>query len=153
MGLVGYLTFINTTYLDNTFICSIHAGWKGCLNNIIKNTVRKINQMNINNHKLIAIVGPCLEKKNFEIDKDIKDIKNIITNGSTPEAKTTPIRVLKAQDNMTREQKKVLQLRTEKQYSFAAISKELNLSIQEVHQQFMAAYKLLQLKHDQQQSA
>ena len=59
---------------DNTFICSIHAGWKGCLNNIIKNTVRKINQMNINSHKLIAIVGPCLEKKNFEIDKDIKDI-------------------------------------------------------------------------------
>ncbi|MEC8883410.1 MAG: sigma-70 family RNA polymerase sigma factor, partial [Bacteroidota bacterium] len=83
----------------------------------------------------------------------IKDIKNIITNGSTPEAKTTPIRALKAQANMTHKQKKVMHLRTEKQYSFAAISKELNLSIQEVHQQFMAAYKLLQHKQNQQQSA
>ena len=98
-------------------------------------------------------MGTSTAKTCIEVKGAIQDIKNIITNGSTPEAETTPIRALEAQDNMTRKQKKVLQLRTEKQYSFAAISKELNLSIQEVHQQFMAAYKLLQLKRDQQQSA
>ena len=59
---------------DNTFICSLHAGWKGCLNNIIQNALKKINQLNIESHKLIAIVGPCLGKKNFEIDENIKDI-------------------------------------------------------------------------------
>ena len=105
-------------------------------------------------YKAIAqAMGTSTAKTSIEVKGAIKDIKNIITNGSTPEAKTTPIRALKAQANMTRKQKKVLQLRTEKQYSFAAISKELNLSIQEVHQQFIAAYKLLQHKHDQQQSA
>lgn len=60
---------------------------------------------------------------------------------------------VKIQGKMTQEQEKVLQLRTERQYSFAAIAKELNLSQKEVHQQFMAAYKLMQLKHEQQQSA
>ena len=54
---------------------------------------------------------------------------------------------------MTQEQERVLQLRTERQYSFAAIAMELNLSQKEVHQEFMAAYKLMQLKHEQQQSA
>ena len=105
-------------------------------------------------YKAIAqAMGTSTAKTSIEVKGAIKDIKNIITNGSTQEAEGKPIRALKAQDNMTRKQKKVLQLRTEKQYSFAAISKELNLSQKEVHQQFMAAYKLLQLKHDQQQSA
>ena len=54
---------------------------------------------------------------------------------------------------MTQHQEKVLQLRTEKQYSFATIANELNLSQKEVHQEFMAAYKLMQLKHEQQQWA
>ena len=52
----------------STFICSIHVGWKGCLNNIIKNTLDKIKTMDINNKDMIAIVGPCLAQKNFEVD-------------------------------------------------------------------------------------
>ena len=53
---------------------------------------------------------------------------------------------------MTAEQEKLLQLRNEKQYSFAAIAKELKLSQKEVHKEFMTAYRLLQEKHEQQQS-
>lgn len=67
--------------------------------------------------------------------------------------KPKPVVAVKIQRKMTPEQERVLQLRTEKQYSFASIAKELNLSQKEVHQEFMAAYKLIQQKHEQQQSA
>ncbi|MEH6659623.1 RNA polymerase sigma factor [Leeuwenhoekiella marinoflava] len=105
-------------------------------------------------YKAIAqAMGTSITKTNIEVKGAIEDIKNIITNGSTPETKLKPITALKAQGSMTREQEKVLQLRTEEHYSFAAIAKELNLSPKEVQQAFMAAYKLVKLKYEQQQSA
>ena len=47
-----------------------HAGWKGALNGIIKNTVEKFKDMNSNTEDIIAVVGPCLEKKNYEVKND-----------------------------------------------------------------------------------
>ncbi|SFG03518.1 RNA polymerase sigma factor, sigma-70 family [Salegentibacter agarivorans] len=105
-------------------------------------------------YKAIAeAMGTSITKTSIEVKCAIEDIKNIINKGRPLEAKPQPMIAVNIQGTMTREQEKVLQLRTEKQYSFAAIAKELNLSQKEVHQEFMAAYKLLQLKHEQQQSA
>jgi len=105
-------------------------------------------------YKAIAqAMGTSTAKTSIKVKSAIKDIKNIINKGNSLEAKPKTMLVLKIQDSMTREQEKVLQLRTEKQYSFAAIAKELNLSQKEVHKEFMTAYKLIQLKHEQQQSA
>jgi len=47
-----------------------HAGWKGVLNGVIKNTVKKFNELNSNNNDLIAAVGPCINKKNYEVKAD-----------------------------------------------------------------------------------
>jgi len=47
-----------------------HSGWKGALNGIIKNTVKKFNELNSNNNDLIAVVGPCIGKENYEVKKD-----------------------------------------------------------------------------------
>ena len=47
-----------------------HAGWKGALNGIIKNTVRKFNELNSKNEDLIAVIGPCISMKNYEVKKD-----------------------------------------------------------------------------------
>jgi len=47
-----------------------HSGWKGALNGIIKNTVKKFNKLNSNNNDLIAIVGPCISKKNYKVKGD-----------------------------------------------------------------------------------
>jgi len=47
-----------------------HVGWKGALNGIIKNTVRKFNDLNSNNNDLIAVVGPCIKKDNYEVKID-----------------------------------------------------------------------------------
>ena len=51
-------------------IACAHSGWKGALNGIIKNTVKKFNELNSNNNDLIAVVGPCIDKKNYEVKND-----------------------------------------------------------------------------------
>lgn len=105
-------------------------------------------------YKAIAqAMGTSTAKTSIEVKGAIQDIKNILGTGCTPDAKAKPIRALKTQGIMTPVQEKVLQLRMEKNYSFDAIATELNRSLKEVHQEFMTAYKWVQLKHDQQQSA
>ena len=47
-----------------------HAGWKGALNGVIRNTIKKFNELNSNNNDLIAVVGPCINKKNYEVKTD-----------------------------------------------------------------------------------
>jgi polyphenol oxidase len=47
-----------------------HAGLKGALNGIVENTIAKFNELNTNNANLIAVVGPCLGKKNYKVKID-----------------------------------------------------------------------------------
>ncbi len=58
--------------LDCSFICCLHIGWKGCLNNIFEIAVNIIAK--ITSQELIAIIGPCLSKENFEVDEKFKDV-------------------------------------------------------------------------------
>lgn len=51
----------------NKIIGCIHAGWKGAFKGIIKNTILKIRKLNTNNI-IYASVGPCIGKKNYEVD-------------------------------------------------------------------------------------
>ena len=53
----------------NKIIGCIHAGWKGALKGIIKNTILKMKKFNFRN-ELYASVGPCIGKKNYEVDND-----------------------------------------------------------------------------------
>ncbi len=68
----------------NKIIGCSHAGWKGALNGVIKNTVTAFNKLNSNNNDLIAVVGPCIGKKSYKIKTDLyekfidKDKKNKI---------------------------------------------------------------------------
>jgi len=61
-----------------------HAGWKGALNGVIKNTVKKFSDLNSKNNDLIAVIGPCIKKENYEVEVDLlkkfvkKDKKNHI---------------------------------------------------------------------------
>ena len=54
------------------FICCLHSGWKGTLNNISKNAIRLFDKYNIKSTDLIAIIGPCLGAKNYEVDKNFE---------------------------------------------------------------------------------
>ena len=57
---------------ENKFVCSLHAGWKGSLNNISQKALKLIDKYNIKRDSLIAIVGPCIGVKNYEVDKDFE---------------------------------------------------------------------------------
>jgi RNA polymerase sigma factor (sigma-70 family) len=96
------------------------------------------------------VMGTSITYTSNEVKRAIEDIKNIIHQGGMLETKPKPMVAVKIKGKLTEEQEKVLQLRNEKQYSFASIAKELNLSQKDVHQEFMAAYKLMQQKHEQQ---
>ena len=60
----------------------VHAGWKGALNGIIKNTIQKFNELDSNINDLFAVVGPCIGKKSYKVKIDFlkkfieKDKKN-----------------------------------------------------------------------------
>ena len=58
--------------LDCSIICCLHIGWKGCLNNIVEIAVNIFAK--ITSQELIAIVGPCLSKENFEVEEKFKDV-------------------------------------------------------------------------------
>jgi polyphenol oxidase len=47
-----------------------HAGWKGALNGIIDNVIKKFNDLNSDNNDLIAVIGPCIDKNNYEVKAD-----------------------------------------------------------------------------------
>ena len=51
----------------NEIVGCIHAGWKGALSGIIKNTVINIKKINSNN-KIFASIGPCIGEKSYEVD-------------------------------------------------------------------------------------
>ena len=48
-----------------------HAGWKGALNGIIQNTISKFKDLKCNSTDLIAVVGPCIKKENYEVKNDL----------------------------------------------------------------------------------
>ena len=55
----------------NKIIGCSHAGWKGALSGLIKNTVKKFNELNSKNNDLISVVGPCINKKNYKVKMDL----------------------------------------------------------------------------------
>jgi len=54
----------------NKIVGCSHAGWKGALTGIIKNTVKKFNELDSNTNDLIAVIGPCINKKNYKVKID-----------------------------------------------------------------------------------
>ena len=54
------------------FVCNLHSGWKGSLNNISHKAIKLFDKYQIKRKNLTAIVGPCLGVKNYEVDKNFQ---------------------------------------------------------------------------------
>ena len=53
-------------------ISAIHAGWKGVYKEIIKKVVKFLIKKGSNTKNLVAVIGPSILEKNFEVQKDFK---------------------------------------------------------------------------------
>ena len=66
---------------NKDIISAIHAGWKGAYKGIINNTINFFIKNGSNVKNLIAIIGPCISEKNYEVKKNFQDKfikKNVI---------------------------------------------------------------------------
>ena len=54
-------------------ISIIHAGWKGAYIGIVKKVIKFLINNGSNYRDLIAVIGPSILQKNYEIQKDFKD--------------------------------------------------------------------------------
>ena len=70
----------------------IHAGWRGAFLGIIENTIKKFSKINPNS-KIIACVGPCIGKKNYEVD--LKFYKKITSQSKNNKIYFSPGRINK----------------------------------------------------------
>ena len=58
---------------NKKIISAIHAGWKGAYKGIINNTLNFFIKNGSNPKNLIAVIGPCISEKNYEVKKDFKN--------------------------------------------------------------------------------
>ena len=55
---------------NKKIIGCIHAGWKGAINGIIENFLKRIIEMGGNLKELVVSIGPCIAKQSYEVKKD-----------------------------------------------------------------------------------
>ena len=55
---------------NKSVIAAIHAGWKGAYKKIIYKTIYKLRKKGSKINNLIAVIGPCIAKENYEVKKD-----------------------------------------------------------------------------------
>jgi len=51
-------------------IAAVHSGWKGAYKKIVYKTVSNLKKKGSNVNDLIAVIGPCISKNNYEVKKD-----------------------------------------------------------------------------------
>ena len=50
-----------------------HAGWRGVFDSIIENTVKKMAEHGATKNYIMAAIGPCIQKENYEVGPEFID--------------------------------------------------------------------------------
>jgi len=53
-------------------VAAIHAGWKGAYKGIVKNVINFMLKKGCKRNNIIAAIGPCIGKKNYNVKNDFK---------------------------------------------------------------------------------
>jgi len=54
----------------NQVISAVHAGYKGTKNNILGETLKKMQNLGANINNISAIIGPCIRKESYQVSAD-----------------------------------------------------------------------------------
>jgi polyphenol oxidase len=57
----------------NGVVAAAHAGWKGAIANVIDDTIEKMKRLGANTDRIVAIVGPCISQKDYEVGEEFFD--------------------------------------------------------------------------------
>ncbi len=58
---------------QGTFVCAIHAGWRGLCDGIIEKSLTKIcNKLCMKSSELLVWLGPCIGKNAFEVGAEVR---------------------------------------------------------------------------------
>lgn len=57
----------------NKVVASAHAGWRGAINGIVENTISQMEDMGSERSEIVAMIGPCISQKNYEVGEDFKE--------------------------------------------------------------------------------
>ena len=58
----------------NRAVCAVHAGWRGTVQQIVKNAADKMcREHGIAKQDLLCAIGPCISKCCFEVSEDVKE--------------------------------------------------------------------------------
>lgn len=59
---------------QGTFVCAIHAGWRGLCDGIIEKSLTRIcHELNISSCEFLIWLGPCIGKNAFEVGSEVRD--------------------------------------------------------------------------------
>ncbi|PKF61212.1 peptidoglycan editing factor PgeF [Psychromonas sp. psych-6C06] len=62
------------TNKQGSFVCAIHAGWRGLCDGIIEKSLLQICQkMEISAQECLVWLGPCIGKKSFEVGSEVRE--------------------------------------------------------------------------------
>ena len=59
--------------IKKKIIAAIHAGWKGAYKNIVIKILKKLIKLGSQKRNIIAVIGPCIGQKNYEVGKEFKE--------------------------------------------------------------------------------
>ena len=94
-------------------------------------------------------LGISITEASNTMKQTIEEIKTILNKGYILKTNEEGEEQSKLSVEITEQEARILELRCEQHYSFAAIAAELKLSQKEVHRAFTTAYKFLQENHEQ----
>lgn len=68
------------TDIYGSIIAALHVGYRGALNGIIFNFHKKLTQNGLLQNQLLAVIGPCISQKFYEVSQDIFEAFSLVNN-------------------------------------------------------------------------
>ena len=59
---------------EKRVVAAAHAGWRGAVGGILKNTIETMVEMGAERRNIIALIGPCIAPQSYEVGEDMREM-------------------------------------------------------------------------------